>query len=89
MYVCMHFMDAYHKEHGCGRPNRGSVKGFKMVDNLFQTKTLLSAHRFDGGGSSSAGSSSMDGDGSIDDCGSSSSGSSSSSSSSSMVVVVV
>ena len=73
----MHFMDAYHKEHGCGRPNRGSVKGFKMVDNLFQTKTLLSAHRFDGGGgSSSAGSSSMDGNGSsgvssIDDCGNS------------------
>ena len=74
MYVCIHCMDAYHKEHGCGRPNRGSVKGFKMVDNLLQTKTLLSAHRFDGGGSS-AGSSSMDGNGSsgvssIDDCGS-------------------
>ena len=72
--MCIHCMDAYHKEHGCGRPNRGSVKGFKMVDNLLQTKTLLSAHRFDGGGSSSAGTSSMDGNGSsgvgsIDDCG--------------------
>ena len=46
MYVCYVSIIAHHKEHGCGRPNRGSVERFKMVDNLLKTKPLSLAFWF-------------------------------------------